>query len=259
MSATPPQRGGEGGGSGGGGGATGGGLLGGGGRGNWFDPLTLIKAIAKLSLEREDIKLIFMGIKHPNSAVPEMKMTTQAIALATELGLLDKHVFFNYGWTPYEERQSFLLEADIGVSTHFNHLETQYSFRTRMLDYMWAGLPILATEGDAFADIIATQNLGKIVPYENVQAIVEAIKALICDQKNYAAIKHNLSVICPLFHWNKVVEPIETMIDHFMSQPKSRLTINDMSTIFTSICRDEGPLEIARFISRRLVKKFKPK
>ena len=39
--------------------------------------------------------------------------------LAEELGLLDEHVFFNDGWVPYDERQNFLLDADIGVSTHF--------------------------------------------------------------------------------------------------------------------------------------------
>ena len=29
-------------------------------------------------------------------------------------------------------------EADLGVSTHREHLETHFSFRTRMLDYLWA-------------------------------------------------------------------------------------------------------------------------
>jgi hypothetical protein len=36
----------------------------------------------------------------------------------------------------------------IGVSAHPAHLETRFAFRTRMLDYLWAGLPIVSTEGE---------------------------------------------------------------------------------------------------------------
>ena len=40
----------------------------------------------------------------------------------------------------------YLTEADAGVSTHHEHIETTYSFRTRILDYLWASLPIVATD-----------------------------------------------------------------------------------------------------------------
>jgi hypothetical protein len=36
------------------------------------------------------------------------------------------------------------------VSTHYEHVETTFAFRTRILDYLWAGLPVVATGGDAF-------------------------------------------------------------------------------------------------------------
>ena len=39
---------------------------------------------------------------------------------------------------PYDERADYLLDADVGVSTHFPHIETEFSFRTRILDYLWA-------------------------------------------------------------------------------------------------------------------------
>jgi hypothetical protein len=42
----------------------------------------------------------------------------------------------------------------VGVSTHRDHLETRLSFRTRMLDYIWAGLPIVCTDGDHFASLV---------------------------------------------------------------------------------------------------------
>ena len=76
-------------------------------------------------------------------------MAVETRALADELGLTGTHVFFNEGWVDYDDRQNYLLEADIGVSTHFDHVETEFSFRTRILDYFWASLPVVTTGGDA--------------------------------------------------------------------------------------------------------------
>ena len=84
-------------------------------------------------------------------------------------------MFFNEGWVEYEDRQNYLLEADVGVSTHFDHVETEFSFRTRILDYLWAGLPVVATGGDSFADLIEDRGLGVTVPPEDVDALEAAL------------------------------------------------------------------------------------
>lgn len=74
-------------------------------------------------------------------------------------------------WVDYEDRQNFLLESHMGVSCHFNHLETRFSFRTRILDCLWARLPVISTKGDYFAEEIQKNNLGITVGYENPQEL----------------------------------------------------------------------------------------
>ncbi len=49
------------------------------------------------------------------------------------------------------------------MSTHLHHVETDYSFRTRILDYFWASLPTVSTTGDALADLIERRGLGLTV------------------------------------------------------------------------------------------------
>ena len=71
------------------------------------------------------------------------------LKLSRGLGLYDRTVFFNTDWVPYGDRGSYFHEVQIGVSTHYENLETRFSFRTRILDYLWAELPIIATGGDA--------------------------------------------------------------------------------------------------------------
>lgn len=186
-------------------------LLWGGGVWNWFDPLSLIKAIEILSKTRDDIKLVFMGLKHPNKGVPEMQMASDAVELARTSGLLDRAVFFNFGWTPYEERQAFLAESDIGVSLHFDQLETHYAFRTRILDYLWAGLPIISTTGDSFADLIQIEGAGIEVTFKDTQAIVAAILKIKSAPESYQKGSRKLA---DSFKWSKISEPLDKMITH---------------------------------------------
>ncbi|MBA3721529.1 MAG: glycosyltransferase family 4 protein [Parachlamydiaceae bacterium] len=195
-------------------------LLWGGGIWNWFDPLTLIKAIKLLSESRSDIKLVFMGIKSPDRNVPEMAMSVKAIELAKDLDLLNKSVFFNHGWIPYEERHNYLLDSDIGVSTHFNHLETRFAFRTRILDCIWASLPIVATEGDSFGDLIQQQTIGITVPHKDEKALANAIISILDQPNIIKEMKSNLLRIQNQFHWENVVEPIKRMIENNQTQPK---------------------------------------
>ena len=39
---------------------------------------------------------------------------------------LQPHCFFNDGWVPYEQRQDYLLDADIGITTYQDSLETHF-------------------------------------------------------------------------------------------------------------------------------------
>ncbi len=235
-------------------------VLWGGGIWNWFDPLSLIKAFKKLESTRQDIKLVFMGIKNPDPSVPLMAMTHKAIQLAKQLDLLDETVFFNSEWVPYEERHNYLLDATLGVSIHFDHLETRYAFRTRMLDYIWTQLPILATTGDSFAELIENSHLGKIVPYEDEQTIASAILSLVDNPSQLQTIKTNLGNIQKHFYWDQVIEPIHYMIDLFNQQPSHSLHTKDIKTltryIFTQV-REKGLGKSLEILIRKLNKRFK--
>lgn len=208
-------------------------ILWGGGVWNWFDPLTLIKAMKIVNQHRPDIKLVFMGIKPPNPDLPKTAMSTQVVKLAQELGVMNQSVFFNYDWIPYEQRQNFLLDADIGVSTHFDHLETHFSFRTRILDYLWAKLPILATQGDTFAELIERHQLGIIVPYQDEQTIAHALLHLFSQPMQLQQMKQNVANIREQFYWDTVTAPLNQMI-HQLSKVFSSKTIwSDRKNLFT--------------------------
>jgi len=185
-------------------------LLWGGGIWEWFDPLTLIRAIHRLVPRYQNLRLVFLGTQHPNPTIPTMQMQHRAEALAQELGLYNKNVIFQRGWVPYDTLHNHLLEADVGVSAHFETLETHFSFRTRILYYLWAGKPIITTQGDVLADEIHRHKAGIIVNPKDEEAWIAAIEKL-QDPDNYASYLTGVKKLASHYQWVKVTQPLQTL------------------------------------------------
>jgi glycosyltransferase involved in cell wall biosynthesis len=183
-------------------------ILWGGGIYDWFDPITLIHAVDRVRHRHPDVRLVFMGTKHPSPMVPEMSIAVQTRKLCDELDLTDRFVFFNEGWVAYDERQNLLLDADICVTTHFATLETEFAFRTRMLDYLWSARPIVASAGDALADLVNREELGLVVPPGDVDALEAALARLLTDGELAERCRVNIERLQPDLTWSRVLEPL---------------------------------------------------
>lgn len=175
---------------------------------NWFDPKTLIEAMGMLAKRRPNVRLFFQGTKHPHPGVPEMAIVSESRSLAGSLGLLDSVVFFNSSWVAYDERQNYLTEADAGVSTHLAHVETTFSFRTRILDYLWAELPMVLTEGDHFAQLVTERGLGETVAAQDPEALADALERVLFDEDAIATARRNIGVVREEYFWDRALAPL---------------------------------------------------
>jgi glycosyltransferase involved in cell wall biosynthesis len=183
-------------------------LLWAGGLWQWLDPLTPIRAMKEVAARRPEIKLVFLGGKDPNPANRPMTMAAEAEKLARELGLLGKSVFFVEDWVAYDERQNYLLEADVGISAHPATVESRFAFRTRVLDYIWAGLPMILSAGDSFAELVARENLGRAVAPGDSAAWASAILALTADENFRRDARSRLHALAPQFTWERAAAPL---------------------------------------------------
>jgi glycosyltransferase involved in cell wall biosynthesis len=142
-----------------------------------------------------------------------MPVVNEARELAKNLGILDINVFFNDSWVPYQERANYLLEADCGVSTHRDHIETTFSFRTRILDYLWAKLPMVVTEGDYFGDLVKEKGLGISVPAGDVQALAKALEKVLYVDQTAARAKQAIDTVREDFYWSEVLKPLMNHVE----------------------------------------------
>jgi glycosyltransferase involved in cell wall biosynthesis len=170
---------------------------------NWLDAPSAVHAMALLKESRPQAKLVFMGASDITQA---RRATQQARELAARLELLDRSVLFNDTWVPYAQRGGWLLEADCAISTHVEHLETRFAFRTRLLDCFWARLPIVCTRGDELADRVMQEDLGLAVPEGDPRALAGALETVLA--RGRASYGERLSRVAAQYTWPRVVEPI---------------------------------------------------
>lgn len=182
-------------------------ILWGGGLWPWLDPLTAIRAVAQVHQHHPEVRLVFPGTRHPNPALATMPTLFDAAnELAKQLDVLDRIVFFG-DWVAYADWQNILLESDLALTLHASEtVEARLAFRSRVLDYIWAGVPIVASQGDATSELIAQNRLGELVACGDVPGVARAINNLLNMPR--ADFAERFAQTRMMLTWERVLQPL---------------------------------------------------
>jgi glycosyltransferase involved in cell wall biosynthesis len=225
---------------------------------DWLDPLTLIRAVASLTQRLPDLHLVFLGGNPPGTVVEPRPVVLQAHHLASELGVKDRNVHFFEGWIPYAEVGRYLLECDAGVTIHTQSLESRFAFRTRVLDYLSAALPIICTEGDVLAELIQDEGLGVVVPEGDEAALTAAIERVARDPEFTAACRSRIDQIRPKLTWDLAALPLIRWCDALPTAGGSQYGSARLSETWHLVASawrvlaSQGPREVIRRIRLHL-------
>jgi hypothetical protein len=106
-------------------------------------------------------------------------------------------------WVPAERRWDLLRDVDLLVAPHRPSLETRLALRTRFLDALAAGLPVVATEGGAMARLLAEHRAGWTVPPGDPGALAAALgEALAAGEAPRGA-----TALVERFGWERALGP----------------------------------------------------
>jgi glycosyltransferase involved in cell wall biosynthesis len=198
-------------------------LLWAGGVWRWLDAITPIRAVERLRDGGRRVHLVFLGTGRPQLKGADVPTSADAaIAFAAERGLEGECVHFNRGWVPYAEREAYLLESDIGVCAHHEHLEARFSFRTRVLDHFWAGLPSVVSGGDSIGDLVDRRGLGHAVAPGDADGFALACANLLDDRDAYDGAARRVRELAPSLRWSEVARPLVRFCRELDSRPPRR-------------------------------------
>ena len=122
---------------------------------DWYDAVLAIEAVKLTGLT-----LTFT--RHPNPDITPQGELARAMQYVKE-HRIDFVEFVP--WVPYDERGAFYDRFAAALMTFPQSLETDLSMRTRVYDYLWAGLPIVSSSAPGTDDII--EKYGAVVRGDN--------------------------------------------------------------------------------------------
>lgn len=167
----------------------------------WFNMNTLIDSIAKIN-ESTPVELVIVGANNPT--VDQTEFTKRYEEMISYLNASKAKAYVTLqDWVPFVERADWYLNADAVIMINEDGLESKYSWRTRAVDYVWGGLPILTNGIDGVSELLIKNDAAiKIPDTTNVKALSSFLNSTLVDAKLLKTTKEKLAEIKDSFTWN---------------------------------------------------------
>jgi glycosyltransferase involved in cell wall biosynthesis len=167
---------------------------------DWYDPLTLLAALERLEVSNWTLLLI----RNPNAESTPQRLFAEVEERCRRRGWWGGRVQ-PLDWVPSERRYDLLRDVDLLVAPHRPSLETSLSLRTRFLDALAAGCPVVASEGGAMSRLLAAHRAAWLVPPGDAAALAAALKAAL---ERPAEHRQGAAALAAAFRWEKVIAPL---------------------------------------------------
>ncbi len=109
----------------------------------WFDGETAVRAFALAAREHPAARLQILGGRHPRGEAPD----TLDEVLATATALQVAELVESLPWAAPDAIPGLLAQASCALCLAHEGIEHRLAQRTRMLDLLAAGVPIICTKG----------------------------------------------------------------------------------------------------------------
>ena len=119
-------------------------------------------------------------IRNPNPESTPQRLFAAVEARCRALGWWGSRVQV-HDWVPAERRYDLLRDVDLLVAPHRPSLETRLSLRTRFLDALAAGCPVVTSEGGAMSRLLAEHRAGWMAPPGDAPALARALAEALDD------------------------------------------------------------------------------
>ncbi len=174
---------------------------------DWYEPDLLLEAWPGIVLRHPDARLLFF--ENPNPQSTPQRACARARELSRAIDPQGRTILFS-PWLPYASRADLYAACDLLVSICSPGLETDLSFRTRMLDAAWGGLGSLSVGGGALARELEAAGAARTAP-ASASALADAVSAFLGDAaardqagraaRAFAAARTWPAVTAPLAAW----------------------------------------------------------
>ena len=216
---------------------------------DWYDPMTVLDAVSKLSSKRPCELLIIRSANQASTPQRKLEQVEQRLArdkdLARSVRFLD--------WIPWERRYDLLRDVDLMVTAHEAGLETDLSLRTRFLDALVVGCPIVVTRGGALGRLLTQHEAGWCVPERDPVALEQVLEVVLTDSAQRDRRTANARELAKEMHWPLVIEPLVRFAEQgTVDASRERFGVGLAGAGPNRIPQDDALFRVKRFIKRHI-------
>lgn len=179
----------------------------------WFDLRDLIEAINELNKEIPT-KLVIVGAKNPFNGHPDFVKQYENLIEYIENNEEAKNNIILQEWVEFNDRANWYLDSDIVISINKIGEENELAWRTRLVDYIWADLPIITNAGDPLGDELVEAGAARKLNDITAEGLLNSLKSALEDEKGLVELKTNLKNIRTKYLWGNAVKPLYEAIQH---------------------------------------------
>ena len=169
---------------------------------DWYDPWTLIQALDQLPPE---VRVLFVA--NPNAESTPQRLLAEIESECRRRGWWGNRVAL-VPWVEADRRFDLLREVDLLVAPHRPSLETRLSLRTRFLDGLASGCPVILTEGGTMSRLIMEYDAGWVVPPSDPSRLAATIRKVLSQPKRGGTKAKGAAQLVADFSWDKVLTPL---------------------------------------------------
>ncbi len=171
---------------------------------DWYDPWTLLEALQQLEIPGWSLLLI----RNPNAEGTPQRLLGEVEARCRQLGWWGSRVK-TLDWVPAERRYDLLRDVDLLVAPHRPSLETRLSLRTRFLDALAAGCPVITSEGGTMSRLLREHRAGWVAPPGDAGALAGLLReVLTAGEALLAERRQGARELLRAFTWDRALEPL---------------------------------------------------
>jgi glycosyltransferase involved in cell wall biosynthesis len=189
----------------------------------WFDARGLVDAVAGVN-RRRPVRLIIVGARNPFNTSPDLLAKYRELAEYVRRPEYQDLVVMQ-DWVDFNRRADWYLDADLVVMVNRPGEENSLSWRTRLVDYTWAGVPIATNGGDPLGEALIAAGAAARLTSLEPGAMAQTISALLEDDGALRSLRENLGAFKRGLYWDVVTEPLTRAIESGTRAPDLLLDV----------------------------------
>jgi glycosyltransferase involved in cell wall biosynthesis len=173
----------------------------------WYDYANFFEALKILNKKgKRNLRVVFMG---GNPRDPKFERIVKKMGNLYEL----RENMVYTGLVPFKQRANYYLLADVAINIPSITIEDELSVRTRVIDYLWANLPIISPAKDEYSATIVNEGAGFAYEAGDPLSMAQTIETIMDDQEKLRVARGKIhALLRQKFNLDNYISPLNSFI-----------------------------------------------